>query len=70
MTFDEKGNAHRADVTGNARCLYYTRDEFSDIAARNIVSGDSLSVWFSRGNARKLLLSGDVRGRYIPRNRP
>ncbi len=66
MLFGEQGNAQRANVVGNARCLYYTRSSQDTITARTTASGDSLSVWFSSGKARRLRLSGDVRGRYIP----
>ena len=65
LAFGEKGSVRAAQVVGNARSLYYLEEGEGE--GTNEAGGDTLSVWFSKGEAVRLRLSGGVRGVYSPR---
>lgn len=64
LAFAGKGQVQRSTIWGNAMSTYHIVEDNG--TGRNEASGDSLSVWFEDGRARRLRLTGNVRGTYFP----
>ncbi|MDD5674449.1 MAG: OstA-like protein [Chitinivibrionales bacterium] len=64
LSFNKQGNVDRATIWGNAKSTYYVDEQ--DGSGKTIATGDTIRVSFADGKARRIRLTGSVRGSYIP----